>query len=511
MTADEITPLALLSAFQLEDGRRWGEVAEVFQREDAAAVFDQGAVRRHNLLRGRGMSKTTDVAGVALALLLTQAPARSRSYIYASDTEQAGLFMDALAGFVSRTPGLAGAVEVGARLVTVRQSGASLSVETSDGASAFGLRPWLIVVDELGVWPNTANHRRLWSAIVSALPKVPGSRLVVIGTAGSPTGLGAKVWTEAEADAEWRAARNPGPSPWWTPAEIAATQRALTASEWRRLILCEWAEGEDSLTTPEDVEAALRAAPIVNAPRPGVRYFAALDLGTRRDLSAFVIGHSEQRQGGRVTVVDRLAYWRPGKGKAGRVDLAEVEESVRRTAREYGVRAVLYDRHQAEGLTQGLERSGIHVEEFVFSASSVNNLARGLYIALRDRALELPDDAELREQFLATQMVETATGVKLRNPVGAHDDIPTVVGMLHTHLLEQGGGRGGVTSVAHIQRPTAQRRAGDTAAGRRIMTAALRQAERSGPRLPGGAIIMPGTANDPERVARRGAGLRRGL
>ncbi|MGB4779791.1 hypothetical protein [Microbacterium sp.] len=441
-----IHPLALLSAFVLEEGRTWGEVAEDFQRKDAAAIIDRDGPRRHNLLRGRGMSKTTDIAGVALALLLTQAPARSRSYIYAADADQAALFMDALAGMVGRTPGLPGAVEVGARTVTVRRGGASLSVETSDGASAFGLRPWLIIVDELGIWPSTANMRRLWSAIVSALPKVPGSRLIVIGTAGSPNGLGAKVWHEAETSEEWRASRNPGPSPWWTPGEIAATLRSLTAAEYRRLILCEWAEGDDALTSPEDVAAAIRSKPLVLPPYPGTAYFAALDLGTRRDLSAFVIGHSEQRQGGRVTVVDRLTYWRPGAGKAGRVDLSEVEETVKRLAREYRVGAVLYDRHQAEGLTQGLDRAGVTVEEFVFSAASVNTLARSLFIALRDRALEMPEDSELVEQFVATHIVETNTGVKLSNPVGAHDDIPTVIGMLHLKLVERGDtGRAALT------------------------------------------------------------------
>ena len=157
------------------------------------------------------MSKTTDVAALVLVLLLTEAPPRSRSHVYAVDAEQARIFVDTLAGLVSRTPGLGGALEISPRSVTVRSSGASLVVEASDGASAYGTRPWLTVVEELGAWPSTTNHRRLWSAVASAVPRVPGSRLVVIGTAGSPVGNGAEVWAEAQISSHWRTSRTPGP------------------------------------------------------------------------------------------------------------------------------------------------------------------------------------------------------------------------------------------------------------------------------------------------------------
>lgn len=156
------------------------------------------------------------------ALPLTDAPLRARILVFAADTEQAGILADAFAGFVERT-GLAGAVEVGARVFT--QTGAAITVETSDGASAFGARPWLQVMDECSMWPSTANHRRLASAIQSAVAKVPGGQLVMIGTAGSPVGLGRELWDLAEANPEhWRTVVRPGPSPWWTPEDIAATR-----------------------------------------------------------------------------------------------------------------------------------------------------------------------------------------------------------------------------------------------------------------------------------------------
>jgi hypothetical protein len=508
-TGTGLDPLALASALVLEDRRTWGEASVDWQRSDADAVLDRApsAPRRHYLLRGRGMSKTTDVAALVLVLLLTEAPPRSRSHVYAVDGEQARIFVDTLAGLVARTPGLGGALEISPRSVTVRSSGASLVVEASDGASAYGTRPWLTVVEELGAWPSTTNHRRLWSAVASAVPKVPGSRLVVIGTAGSPVGLGAEVWAEAEISPHWRTSRIPGPSPWWSDSDIEALRAGLSASEWRRLILCEWAEGDDALTTPEDVAAAIRAGSAALPPRSGLDYVAALDVGTRRDLTALVVGHAESSPAGRVTVIDRVLYWRPRPGDGGRVDLSEVEAATLRLCRAYRTSRLRFDRMQAEQLTTNLARAGLRPHEFVFSAAGANRLARSLYGALRDRALSLPDDEETRSEFVSTRLVETGPGtVKIQNPPGAHDDIVTAVGMVVADLTQRSEGRGLITSaVSRTIEPRSYTHARPTLP----WASRVRSAAQNGPRgLPGGgAVLLPGSANDPLRaVLRRCAG-----
>lgn len=490
-----ISPLELLAAMVLEDGQIWGVRAHDFQKSDAAAILSTDGARRHNILRGRGMSKTTDVGAIAIALLLTEAPPHSRSHCYAADADQAGIMLETMRGLAERSA-LIGLLDFTARTVTVKRSGASLTVETADGASAFGLRPWLTIVDEIGVWPTTTNHRHLWSAIVSAVPKVPGSRLVVIGTAGSPTGLGADAWAASEASSHWRTSRNPGPAPWWTPGDMIEVQDSLTAAEYRRLILCEWAEGDDALTNPDDVEACIRAGSTTLARVRGHEYIAALDVGTRRDLTALVVGHSERREFGRVVVIDRVLYWRPEKG--GQVDLAEVEAAALRLAKEYGITRLRFDRMQAEQLSQNLRRAGVRTEEFVFSSGSVNKLARSLHIALRDHAMELPDDGETRTEFLTTRLIETGPGtVKLDNPPGTHDDIVTAVGMVLTYLTDKpdyGGGyisaptgrigpRTAVTTVEAMRKPTGQMAA-------IIARSKARQMPKG---LPGGAIVgVPG-------------------
>ena len=131
-------PLALWGGLRLADGRMLGEAAEPFQKDDAAAILADDGPRLHYLTRPRGGSKTTDLAAAAIAALLEQLPAGGRAYAFAVDADQAGLLLDAVAGFAARTDGLAGALTVENYKATVNHSGAALRIMSADGASAFG-------------------------------------------------------------------------------------------------------------------------------------------------------------------------------------------------------------------------------------------------------------------------------------------------------------------------------------------------------------------------------------
>ena len=204
--------LDLVASLRLEDGRPWGSVALPFQWADVRAFLDPDGPRRHYELRARGMAKTGDAAALALALLVTEAPERSRSYAYASDADQSSLLLDSIVGYVERT-GLSDLVEITGRTITCRATGATLSVESSDSASAFGLRPWLLVVDEVAQWPDTRSHAKLWGAIVSSVGKVKGARLLVMSSAGSPSHPAFKRWQVAESSEHWRASIECWPLP----------------------------------------------------------------------------------------------------------------------------------------------------------------------------------------------------------------------------------------------------------------------------------------------------------
>ena len=178
MTLD---PLDLLSGLVLESDDRWGSVATDWQLADAAAIFDRSGPRWHYLTRPRGGSKSTDAAGVALCWLATEAPAGARGYVVAVDSDQAALDVDAASGLVDRTPGLG--VDVQA-LKAVGRSGASVEVLSADGASAYGLRPHLMIVEELGAWPSNARLQTAVDGDRERDGEGAGHRLVVVDERG---------------------------------------------------------------------------------------------------------------------------------------------------------------------------------------------------------------------------------------------------------------------------------------------------------------------------------------
>lgn len=431
-------PLAVLASLVLEDGRTWGVAAADFQWVDAEAYFHELGARRHYLTRPRGGSKSTDVAGFHVADLVTGAPAGSRSYVVASDADQAGLLVDAMAGLVRRTPGLPTQLDVRARSVVHRNSGASVEVLPADGPSAFGLRPWALTVDEFAQWANTNNARRVWEAVFSSVEKVPGCRLVVISTAGDPAHYSHRVLTAALESPAWRVHEVPGPLPWVSPEAMAEQQRMLLPSQYARLHLNRWCAPDDRLTT---IDALARCVVLDGPqdPQKGVRYVISLDVGLKRDRTVAAICHASPRaesNGAAVTVtLDRMAVWQGNR--ADPVQLNAVEAWIAQASRDYNHARVVADPYQAAQLLERLQDRGIKAEEFPFTSASVGKLALRLFNGIRDGALELPDDRDLLDELANVRLKETSPGVyRLDHDPDKHDDRATALALAVNWLSE---------------------------------------------------------------------------
>lgn len=301
--------LDMMYAIVLESGRRWGEIAADFQRQDAAAIFSPERPNLHFLTRPRGGSKTTDLAGIALSWLATEAPPRTRGVVVASNADQAALPIDAAAGFVARTPELNNYLVVENERV-LSPNGASVRVLPASDSGSWGLlNVHLLVADELCQWPETRGARRIWSAIRSTVQKTPGLRFIVLTSAGEPSHWSySEVFKKALADpATWRVHEVPGPVPWQDPADIAALQRELLPSEFDRLVLNKWSEAEDRAISPEDYDAAavtavrhgIAPAGIkgggwrLHHPREGEKYLITGDIGLKNDATALAVCHKE--------------------------------------------------------------------------------------------------------------------------------------------------------------------------------------------------------------------------
>jgi phage terminase large subunit-like protein len=411
----------LLLGLVHEDGRRWGEIAVDFQRDDADAILDPSEpARQHFLTRPRGASKTTDLAAVVLTALLEQLPAGAQAYAVAADRDQAQLLLREVAGFVTRS-GLADHVQVDTYKASTT-TGTTLAALAADDSSAYGLRPHFVVVDELAQWNTSGRPQRMYDAMFSAIPKVKGSRFVVITTAGDPAHWSRKILDHALHSTAWRVHEVPGPTPWLEPASLVEQEASLLPSQYARLHLNQWIAAEDRLTTPEDLAVCVgHSGPLDFA--PGNTYAVGLDIGLKNDRTVLTVCHTRTAPDAttRQVVLDRQVVWSGTREHP--VDLAEVEAAILHIHQAYGRPTLIVDPYQAALLTQNLRRYRVKVEEYNFSQTSIGRLAQRLWLLLHEHALVLPDDPDLLDELANVRIRETSPGVyRMDHDSNRHDD-----------------------------------------------------------------------------------------
>jgi len=437
VTAPDDDVIDLLSGLVLEDGRLWGEVAAGFQWADARAIFDPDGPPWHFLTRPRGGSKSTDLAAVLLVWLVCMATPGEKGYIAAADKGQSKFaVLDQLEGIVNRTPALRSFVTIQSDKV-VAKSGATIEILAADGASAHGLRPSFVVVDEVAQWADTRNAKKMWAALVSALAKVPGCRFVVLTSAGEPNHWSFKVLKGARKSRYWHVNEVPGPLEWVDPADLEAQRPLLLASEFEQYHLNLWVENEDRLVS----EADLAAAAVLDGPLspvPGVEYLVACDLGLVNDPTVAIVAHAEsdpdQRGAPRLIVIDRIARWQGSKRSP--VSITEdVEPWIVSASREFNRARVVIDSWQAAGLVERLQAMQMRAEEVKLSEPIVGRLGTSLHLAFREHRVHIPNDEDLLAELRTVRLRRTSFGdFRIDHDSGKHDDQAMAIGLAVVNL-----------------------------------------------------------------------------
>ena len=432
---------------RLEDGRDWGEAAESFQIEDVEHILGHRHPTWNFLTRPRGGSKSTDVAGMGVSWLAIDAPSYSNGHVVASSTDQAAIIVDAAAGFVARDPELGDLITVESQRIVANKTRAWIRVLAQSDSSAWGLRDaHFLTADEFCQWPNTRGARRVWRAIQSAAPKVPGCRVVVMQLAGEPSHWSREVYDLCCQDPMWRVHAVAGPVPWLSEAELESLKFQMRPSEYDRLVLNIWAEDEDSAVSEEDWEIAAAQDYAELPPKPGVRYVVLVDIGLVDDATVMTIMHKEPMDpdhplGIQRAVVDKIERWRGTKKRP--VQLHKVEEWLVEWSRAYNKATIHADPTQFMGSMQRLNANGCRAVEFKFTASSVGEVAGALTSVFRNHQIRIPKSFGLKQELLALKLKESAPGVvRLDHLRNEHDDQAVTIGMGCWILIGQGHGLG---------------------------------------------------------------------
>jgi hypothetical protein len=458
-----VEELGILASLVNDDNSRWAERAIPQQMADARAIFEEERPNWHFITRPRGGSKTTDIAGVALAWLVGKAGPFDRGFVVAANAEQATLVIDAASGFIFRTPELEGAVTAEAERL-VGANGAWVRVMSLSDSGSWGkMNTHLLICDEFAQWPDTRGAKRVWQAVRSTTQKTPGCRLVILTSAGEPSHWSfEEVFQGAQREIErsrelrrnpfWRISEMPGPVPWQDPEELEQLRHELPPSAYDRLILNIWSEAEDRAIAPEDYEAAARECRRHGAPPAGirgggfrlrdpatdVRYVITVDVGTRNDATVICVAHREpldpeQPNVGHRVVVDHIDRWQGSKKR--HVQIADIRHRVVFLSAEYNRARVYADPDQFVDSIQQLNRLGVRASEWAFTATSVGQVATSLVQAFHNRLIVVPDSPMLKDELLKVRLRETSPGVtRLDHDHQSHDDQAVTIGMA-CHIL----------------------------------------------------------------------------
>ena len=176
-----------LSALTITQGRHAGDPFRVlrWQRQFVRGAFAKAASTAA-LSVARGNGKTTLVAGIACAALdgpLMQP--RGEVIVVAASFQQGRVAFDHVAAFMADKLADRKAWRVSdtqqVASIENRATGARLRVIGNDPRKAHGLAPFLVLMDEPAQWDASKGDRML-SAMQTAMGKIPGSRLVALGT-----------------------------------------------------------------------------------------------------------------------------------------------------------------------------------------------------------------------------------------------------------------------------------------------------------------------------------------
>jgi hypothetical protein len=391
----------------------------------------------------RGHDKTTSI-GRALNWVLAYGRKSIRASVAAADKDQANLITESMRIEANLNPWLKNRLNFAHGKVH-GQRNSRLEVHSSDVAGTWGLNEDLYVLDEITWWKND----KLWIPLLSAFAKRKGVVVLIISNAGEIGSWQENVWKEASSDPTnwktWSAPTFRCLASWVPVQQREADRRMFPPAMSRRVFDNVWidpAEVGGYLTMDEAKACEDSTLPLFHSrPRPGLRYYAGIDYGPKKDRTVLTIVHEDEAEG-RI-VVDRMDVWQ-GKPTAP-VPIADVERWIEEVANEYHA-DIVCDPYQLESTVQKFEMYRT-IERFEARGGKSNyELAECLRSLVINKQLAWhPDCGRLQlsdgsSESFADELHHVVTkktmyGYRIENPAGRHDDRAVAVGMAALHLL----------------------------------------------------------------------------
>ena len=167
-------------------------LGEPFKLQPWQKRFIRGAFRVNGdsaLSVSRGAGKSTTVAAIVVACLIGPLQRKDSQVIVVASSFQQGKiifrhvveFLEAGRNDLSNTKCWRKTDNFSTTTLTHKASGAEIRVIGSDPRRAHGLAPYLVLCDEPAQWPPGTGER-MYAALTTSIGKIPGGRLIALGT-----------------------------------------------------------------------------------------------------------------------------------------------------------------------------------------------------------------------------------------------------------------------------------------------------------------------------------------
>jgi phage FluMu gp28-like protein len=144
-------------------------------------------------------------------------------------------------------------------------------------------------------------------------------------------------------------------------------------------------------------------------PIPGQAYFAGLDLARLTDFTVLTILDGEGRQ----VFKDRFNL----------LDWAVQKQRIIGTVNRYGARVLLDSTGIGDPIYDDLQRAGLSVQGYKFTADSKKKLIESLMLAFEQGSIRILDDPDQRNELDIFEYTIGSSGtVHYSAPEGYHDD-----------------------------------------------------------------------------------------
>ncbi|EXF24275.1 terminase [Nesterenkonia sp. AN1] len=396
----------------------------------------------------RGQGKSSLVAALGLYDLILGEEGAS-VVVAAVNEQQAGIVFRTAARMVELNEDLSTRVHIFKDRLEVPGKGSTFQVMPASPKALEGLDPTLAIVDEVGV-----VNRDVWEVIALAQGKRERSTMIGIGTPGPDphdsvlTDLRdyhrkhpedhTLVWREFSAagftdhpvDCEhcWELA-NPALDDFLNRDTVRALMPPKTReSTFRRARLCQFVTETTGAFLPDGRWEELNTGEEI---AEGEDVVISLDGSFNGDATGVLVARI-----GMEPHFDVVGLWEPpGDDESYRVPVEEVEDAIRAACKRWNVLEVTADPFRWTRTLQVLEKEGIPITEFPWSAARITPATTDFYNACINGQVTHSGDPRLAEHIGNAVVNETERGVRLdksRKHTTRHIDLAACAVMGHS-------------------------------------------------------------------------------